>query len=514
MSLPADAPWPARHYPAVLLAVIALKALIAALLPITGDEAYFLVWAAHPDLGYYDHPPMIGWWLSAVTAVSEHPLVIRIPGILVSVAPALLILALWHRHDPVRARLVSLLALFMPLLFIAVLVATDTPLILFGLLATGLVWYALREPRPGVAAPAFFLGGVALGLAFLSKYFAVLLGVAIGLHIVLFAREHWRGLLLIILGVLPAVALNLYWNWDNCWYNVMFNVVNRHGGDGFAPGGTLTYAALLVYLFTPWLLWFLARQRPAVVQGVREHRLGVFVSAGLIPLGLFALLSPFAGIGLHWLAVFAPLLLVPALFLITRALRISVWLSGLLALLHALLLLAIATLPVDWLRGHGDHASAVFYLAPEEVAALTEPYADADRSEEDWHFFTRSYSRSAMLSHYSGHYFGVFGEGSHYGRQDDLITDFRALDGENFVFIPRRGEVDREDLEPFFDRVEIRTGEAGGIPWQVAEGHGFDYATYHEDVLRPVLERYYDIPAWLPEGRCAFRERYGTSGTP
>ena len=47
----------------VLLVTLAIKFYLAWLIPLSGDEAYFVVWAHHPDFGYYDHPPMAGWFL-------------------------------------------------------------------------------------------------------------------------------------------------------------------------------------------------------------------------------------------------------------------------------------------------------------------------------------------------------------------------------------------------------------------------------------------------------------------
>ena len=44
---------------------LAIKLIMAHVLPITGDEAYFILWGKHPDYGFYDHPPMVGWWLTA-----------------------------------------------------------------------------------------------------------------------------------------------------------------------------------------------------------------------------------------------------------------------------------------------------------------------------------------------------------------------------------------------------------------------------------------------------------------
>ena len=37
-------------------------------MPITGDEASFIWSGRFPDWGFYDHPPMIGWWLAALLA--------------------------------------------------------------------------------------------------------------------------------------------------------------------------------------------------------------------------------------------------------------------------------------------------------------------------------------------------------------------------------------------------------------------------------------------------------------
>ena len=40
-----------------------VKLVLAAVFPLTEDEAYFTMWGEHPALGYSEHPPMIGWWL-------------------------------------------------------------------------------------------------------------------------------------------------------------------------------------------------------------------------------------------------------------------------------------------------------------------------------------------------------------------------------------------------------------------------------------------------------------------
>ena len=73
-----------------LAATLAFRFWLGAALPITADEAYFTLWGRYPALGYYDHPPMVGWLLAPLVAVSQAEWVVRLPSILLPAALALL----------------------------------------------------------------------------------------------------------------------------------------------------------------------------------------------------------------------------------------------------------------------------------------------------------------------------------------------------------------------------------------------------------------------------------------
>ena len=50
-----------------------LRGVMAALLPLSADEAYYWLWSQHLAAGYFDHPPMIAWLIRAGTlAVRRH----------------------------------------------------------------------------------------------------------------------------------------------------------------------------------------------------------------------------------------------------------------------------------------------------------------------------------------------------------------------------------------------------------------------------------------------------------
>ena len=73
---------PAQWFRLALLATLAFRFWLAASAPVTADEAYFILWGRHPDLGFYDHPPMVGWWLAVLTRLSSAEWVWRLPAIL------------------------------------------------------------------------------------------------------------------------------------------------------------------------------------------------------------------------------------------------------------------------------------------------------------------------------------------------------------------------------------------------------------------------------------------------
>ena len=162
---------PRQWFWLALAATLGFRFWLGAALPITGDEAYFAIWGRHPDIGFYDHPPMVGWLLAPLVLVSDSAWVLRLPAILLPAALALLLrhaLSAWFARDADTADLAALAVLLLPINVWNVLVTTDTPLALFSL--ASLLAFARQR---------FLLAGVLLGLAFLSKYFAVLLGLGV-----------------------------------------------------------------------------------------------------------------------------------------------------------------------------------------------------------------------------------------------------------------------------------------------------------------------------------------------
>ncbi len=485
-----------RWFYAALAAALVFRLWLAAVAPITADEAYFILWGRHPALGYYDHPPMIGWLLAPLAGVSEAPWLMRLPAVLVPALVALAVraaLARWFEAGEARASLAGLAVLLAPLNVWNVLITTDTPLVLFSAAST----LAFARGAQKQSARWFFVSGIFLGLAFLSKYFAVLLGVAFLAYAAL--KRNPKSFALVLLGGLPLGLLNLYWNYEACWCNVMFNAINRHDDAGLGWSTPLLYAAALAYFAAP-LLWYAWRERARL--GWRDPVRLALVLAWVVPLAVFALLSPVKRIGLHWLLSFLPALaLTVALALDERRLGLVVRFFAVVAAVHVFAAVVAAALPRETWKNTSLYSRIVFPGRISELMDAVSPYADGRVLAAD------SYAAGALFSYYAGTHVPVFGVGTSHARQDDLETDWRALEGKDLLVL-RRQPLAPGEYQPYFRKVETKRIALGGGHYHAVIGSGFDYATYRARVLGEVRDRYYRIPHWLPVGHCYFFERY------
>ena len=204
--------------PRSLLGLVALLTMFrlwsAASAGLAEDEAYYRLWGLFPAGGYYDHPPMVGWWIWLGQAIAgDTALGLRLVGVL-SVAVGSL--ALWRTADILFDRRVAgLSVLFLNATLLVgiggILITPDAPSVLFW----GLTIWALAELQVSGRAYWWLAVGAFAGCGLLSKYSALFLGAGI---------------------VLWLVAVPSARRWFSCWQLWL--------------GG-----ALAIALFTPVILW-------------------------------------------------------------------------------------------------------------------------------------------------------------------------------------------------------------------------------------------------------------------
>jgi 4-amino-4-deoxy-L-arabinose transferase-like glycosyltransferase len=203
----------------VLLALTALRLWLAATLPLAPDEDYYLLWAQHLQAGYFDHPPMVAWWIKAGTMLcGNSALGVRLLGPLAGAIGSVLLWDAAEQLAPGRGLIAAALLNATLLIGAGVIIMTpDTPLLLFwtlGLAALARL-IASGNPRWWLAV------GLAAGGMLLSKYTALLFIIAVFLWLVTSAAGRrrlatpwpWAGMLLALLIFSP----NITWNAAHGW---------------------------------------------------------------------------------------------------------------------------------------------------------------------------------------------------------------------------------------------------------------------------------------------------------
>lgn len=276
---------------------------------LTHDEAYYWLWSKNLAFGYFDHPPMVAVLIRASTAVfGDTPFGIRWLSVLLGAAASLGVWRLVWRMTENQRLAIGAAGLVQGTLFLgagALLVTPDTPLVLFwtlALLALVEVWRTGRG--------AWWLAvGLSVGLAFVSKYTAVFLGLGILLWVVLVPElRRWflspwpyAGGLLCLAVMAPTVLWNL--NHGGASLSKQFGrAVPKAFDPRFVPEFFAGQAALLTPLIGIAVLWGLW----VAVKRLREPGAMLIVATTLPLLAYLVWYGLFDRVQGNWTACLLP----------------------------------------------------------------------------------------------------------------------------------------------------------------------------------------------------------------
>jgi 4-amino-4-deoxy-L-arabinose transferase-like glycosyltransferase len=223
-----------RYAVAAIALLIVLRGVMAALLPLSADEAYYWLWSQHLAAGYFDHPPAIAWLIKAGTLVfGDTPLGARAAGVLLSIPASWFV---WRSaalvlKDETRAALTALLFNLTLMASVELLAATpDMPSLVTG---AAFVYFLCKVQATGNGR--WWLGvGAAAGLGLLSKYSALFLGAGALVWLVCDPRARkWLASPWPYLGAALALLIfapNLIWQSQHHWMTFAFQFGRVSGG--------------------------------------------------------------------------------------------------------------------------------------------------------------------------------------------------------------------------------------------------------------------------------------------
>lgn len=427
---------------ALSLAAYRLWVIGAADITLDVEEAYYLYWSAHPDLGYYSKPPMVAWLLALFTSlVGTSVWGIKLVSLVLHTATGLIVYSLGRRlYSPTVGLMSGLVFLTVPIMgAMSLYTTTDAPLHFFWALTLRL----FVEARDRRTLFWWLATGLAAGLGLMSKYTMGMLAIGVLLYL-LFDREHRR--LLLTPGLwLGALTAALVWL-PNLWWNAQHNFISfRHTAEISQLDGELLHLDKLAEFLLPQLLIFgpvffvvllLLLVRPAQRQGSDDNLL-FWVS--LTALAIISLQALLAEANLNW----ASPAYVGASVLVTAWLLRGGWRWMLVGLVFNALLLSVAYhyhaiadgVGVELTRKNTPYRKR---LGWRELGEQIQPYR---QRYPDAVLLSDNRGLLALMGYYSGDWPPVVASWNPDGvinSQYDLKADIRESQARRFLFLSTR----------------------------------------------------------------------------
>jgi len=194
------------------------------------QDAYYYLYGQNLSLSYFDHPGMIGYLLRIFTDLfGQSIFVVKFADFLIT---SLTILSFYKlaSYFLSKQKLQRAILLLTSTIFISILSfnsTPDVPLLLFWTLSLICLYKAIFEEKKWF----WVLGGIAMGLAFNSKYTALLLQIGL-IGFLIFSNKYrklffspwfWTSILISILITYPV----WYWNFQNEFASFVFQSSER-----------------------------------------------------------------------------------------------------------------------------------------------------------------------------------------------------------------------------------------------------------------------------------------------
>jgi 4-amino-4-deoxy-L-arabinose transferase-like glycosyltransferase len=410
------------------------------LLPFMGlmpQDAYYYLYGQNLSLSYFDHPGMIGYILRIFSEVfGQSIFVVKLADFFIT---SLTILSFYKlaTYFLSKQKLESAIVLLASTIFISILSfnsTPDVPLLLFWTLSLICLYKAIFEEKKWF----WIFGGIAMGLAFNSKYTALVL--QLGLIAFLIFSNKYRKLLIspwLWISLLISVAVTFpvwYWNYQNEFASFAFQSSERTSSISefkISPGyffGAIGHQMflLLPVLFLIFITFTYKYIKRAILKFKIPQAKTLFLLAFFIPTFVgFFLLTPIYWVKLNWMMPsYISGIILAAMFISKKLIKTQIIIS---IVFHILVGLQVVfyIVPIksdDTWVGWQELATEIEYLKENQINTFV--------------FSDDNYKTSACLNFfmdekvYAQNVLGM--PALHF---DYLGDDLSALNGKNALFI-------------------------------------------------------------------------------
>jgi hypothetical protein len=322
------------------------------LLPFFGlmpQDAYYDFYGEHLAWSYFDHPGMIGYLLRLFTTIfGKHVFVIKLTNFTVTSATLFAFYKLAGCFLPKHKQNLALLLIGSTFLvsILSTISTPDVPLLLFWTLTLIALYHAVFRQQKMY----WLLAGLLMGLAFDSKYTAVLLQIGLMLFLIFSNRYRrlllsgwlWLSLLISVLVTFPV----FYWNYQHQFASFLFQSANRTGDIAkfqLKPKLFLGTVGTQLFILLPMAFGGLVLFSFKFIKKLfQKWRLPndeiLFLLCFFLPAFLgFFIISLFYWVKINWMMpAYISGFIFLAMFLSQKYVRLNSWISGALHLAFAI----------------------------------------------------------------------------------------------------------------------------------------------------------------------------------
>ncbi|MFC1501244.1 ArnT family glycosyltransferase [Elusimicrobiota bacterium] len=385
-----------------LLIITVWRIFLNSTLQLHPDETYYWLWSRNLELSYFDHPPMLAYFIKLTTLFSMSEFWVRFSGILVSLSMSLLVWLLskqlFHK-DYIAAGSVILINIYPLTMSGSIIVTPDVPAFFFWSLGIYVAWRIFRTRKIYL----WYILGVVFGLSLLSKYTSILLAPSIFLYMMFTEEKKWfktihpyLSFCIACLFFLPV----LIWNSQHDWISFSFQIGHGLGGHGPSLFHVVEYIGGQMLVLSPFV--WLAGMWAVSVYLFSKNNEKLFLSLTSLPIIVFFAFTSFKQAAApNWpvLAYFTFTIALTAYFLDTSKTKIVIWITVTLITLSFSLLATLHTrfsvIPLAKISKELAITDATtWFYGWEKLAKKANEYEDVE------FIITPSHTLSATMSYY------------------------------------------------------------------------------------------------------------------
>lgn len=389
----------------VILGFSLFRLVLALILPLTPQEAYYWSWSRDLSLSYFDHPPLASYSIWLTTLIFGHTIFgVKLAAVLwylgFYVFVAKLVQEMFENEDLTFWVLIALNASIVFELY-GFVITPDSPLIFAWAATIFSIWRLVHSGE----AKWWYLAGFFMGLSWLGKYSGIMLVPSI-LMFVLISKEQRKWLLSphpYLASLLSVVVFSpvLIWNVQHDWISFAFQGTRRTSGMGqWEPRFFLELLGSQLFILTPYLLVLVVAayiRFGKKIFGAMEDKILLLFSSGFITISFFTLVSFRSLVKMNWLApAYWSFVILGMYYLIQdpkrfKRVKIGIF-SSFLFLALGVSVVTIPNIPL----GEGNTWSGWKQTAG-EISALSD---SLDQAGESHFVYSTNYKASSLLKFY------------------------------------------------------------------------------------------------------------------